>query len=132
MNKVMDNTYLIDEFRPTLDGEAETEKYYKHKESGLIVSVGVRYDDGFMDGFGGKPTEMKLAVAVGDAEQPALNVPESAFAGVNNYRKNRLNIFVEKQTVVGDLTYSFVLECRADKKQTLSPQSSKRRFSAFD
>lgn len=116
LNKVDDNTYVIDEFRPTLDGEAETEKFYKHKESGLTVSVGVRYDDGFIDGFGGKPTEIKLAVAAANKEISALNSPESAHGGVMKYRKGRLNIFVEKQMLVGDLTYSFVLECRAAKK----------------
>lgn len=116
LNKVIDNTYVIDEFRPTLDGEAETEKFYKHKESGLTISVGVRYDDGFIDGFGGKPTEIKLAVAAASEKKSALNSPDSALAGANNYRKGRLNLFAEKQILIGDLTYSFVLECRAAKK----------------
>lgn len=115
LNKVIDNTYVLGEFRPTLDNEGETEKFYKHGETGLTVSVGVRYDDGFIDGFSGKPTEIKLAVAVADREQYALNLPDSALAGAD-YRKGKLNLYAEKRWVVGDLTYSFILDCRTVRK----------------
>jgi hypothetical protein len=90
-------------------GNETTRKSFKDSATGLIINAAVEYQD-VKNGRTFIRSTIRIALSVTDEEQDAFDAVDSAQAGTS-YRRDRGELYVTKQVVVGDSVHTFTLRC---------------------
>jgi hypothetical protein len=97
---------MLTEFRAVV-GKEPTEKSFKHSESGLVISMAVKYEGPDAEK---SPTYLTIGLAMSNKEEDVFEFTDNAEAATTRGQGWRF-LSVEKHVVVGDKEHRFDLSC---------------------
>ena len=109
------SVFNLGKFRPTAFDELTT-KSFIYPDTKFIVNVSVEYGGRYSSEQKGKADSIMLAIAVSDETQDAFVSSNNAVAGTK-YGKKWGGLYVEKQVIDGEMTYTFVIDCFNESKK---------------